>query len=539
MLKDWKVWLLAFLVLASLYLLFSSFMTKERGVVVVSISTESKCGDLKEGDIITEVSGFLIEDSTDFENAVERFKAGEYATLVVNGGPGGCVAIRDGDLGIKVKNAAKAGLRFGPEIGGLEVSVLKPEKNLTQAETEKTLEILRERAGIAGFPGVDVRSSDGKFEITSLPGEDLRPLLSKGKFEAKILEEIKIENASGKIPVGEMDYEFVVEGKSIRMDNSTYTINQTFELGNISFELLNITNSSVVLQALVFTNEDVKDVLLAYSFVTYNPSLGGYEFYLPLEISEEASERIQSVIKRMETRVIGGRVFLAGSLVFYLDGKSIGSSPIPFDWIGREINRIAVAGYRGNQNAALSDKLRIQLALQTENLPVELEIEEVRKEEVGHGSLILYSFLLLFFLLIAGTSGVSYKRYKSSRLSFYLFLLLSSQLIIIFGSIALVQRSFPYAWLIGVESLTGILSSIILASLHLFAQSERALRKREFSIFYKYKRIKLFPLTSILAFLIGFVLLFWLKGFALSLIIGSLLSLFPISFIYSEKLKSI
>ena len=198
-----------------------------------------------------------------------------------------------------------------------------------------------------------------------------------------------------------------------------------------------------------------------------------------------------------------------------------------------------MAGYRGNQNAALSDKLRIQLALQTENLPVELEIEEVRKEEVGYGSLILYSFLLLFFLLIAGTSGVSYKRYKSSRLSFYLFLLLSSQLIIIFGSIALVQRSFPYAWLIGVESLSGILASIILASLHLFAQSERALRKREFSIFYKYKRIKLFPLTSILAFLIGFVLLFWLKGFALSLIIGSLLSLFPISFIYSEKLKSI
>lgn len=531
--KNIRLMVLLVIILASVYLTIVPFLGKPKGVKVVSIDENASCGSLKEGDIITQLSFGVVENKEDFEKEVKNVKAGERVTLVVNGGPGGCVALRDGYLGINVSDLKKAGLKFSTEIAGGSITYLQPKKSVSSSELERIRDKLLERARISGFPEVRAEISAWQVKIYSLKDENINLLRIKGRFEAKILEKIDVENDSIKVFVGEKSYSIEVKNNSLILNGT----DNKFELDGISFEVKNITNSSVYLEAFFFGNEDVTSVFDNLAYTRYNPNAYAYEFYLPVEISEEASERFEKITKMLTSRVVSGQPVLNAPLVYYLDGEAINTLNIPFEMTTKKVKNIAILGFRNTYEEANNINLKLQEALKTGEIP-ELEIVKLEAFEGKYQNLFSYTIIgtLIGLAILSSSLALKTKKVKACLASF---LLSSSQILPILGAISIVQSRFEHGWIIDIPTVFGISLAVFLTFLKILILTEEKEKNKKISLCYKHEQIiGLNNLLTIVFTLISFVLLFTpFKGFGLSLIIASLISLFLIEPCYLKILS--
>jgi hypothetical protein len=369
-----------------------------------------------------------------------------------------------------------------------------------------------------------------------LKDEKLEPLLIKGEFEAKIIEEVKLKNNTGKIPVGSEDYTIILEDEKIKVNESYYKQNESFILNSIEFEVKNITNSSVYLEVLIFTEKDIKQVS-TYSFVKYEPSFRTYEFNIPIEISEEASERFSKVIDRMPTTAEAGTIVLNGRLIYYLDKKEMSNLAIPFSMVGRKITSISILGFRENEKAATLDKNKLEASIRTENLePVKLiKTEELKPtyEMFGVYSILAFASLEILF------ASLTFLRYKKSKLSALLPILLLVQTFLIFGTVAISQYFIENSWLINVSTILGILAIASLTAFQFVLVLEKRVKKKELSLSYKLKKIiSISTLLNIIVAILAFTLLFTqLKTFGLSSLFGFLFGFLLLVPIYDETAR--
>ncbi|MGC8812094.1 MAG: hypothetical protein ACP5O8_00705 [Candidatus Aenigmatarchaeota archaeon] len=526
MIKNIRFIVLLILLVASTYFLFSFFIFKPTGIIVVSLDENNKCQGIKEGSIITEMRGMRISSEEDFQDYVKNVKQGEYVSMVINNMPGGCIALNDSYLGITVRNVEKRGLKFGIDLAGGKISTFTSSQNL-----EKVKEILEKRIEVFKIPEATVSISDKTLKVITLKDEKLEPLLIEGNFETKIIEEVKLRNNTGKIPVGSEDYTITLEDGKIKVNESYYKQNETFILNSIEFEVKNITNSSVYIEALIFTKKDIKRV--TYSFVKFEPSVKTYEFNIPVEISEEASERFSKVIDRMPTTTEAGTIVLNGRLIYYLDGKEMSNLAIPFSMVGRKITSISILGFRDSGEAATLDKNKIEASIRTENLePVKLiKTEELRPRYEMFG---VYSSAALVFLEIL-FSITTFFRYRKGKLSALLIILSLVQVFLIFGSIGISQHFIENSWLIDTSTIIGTLTIASLTLLQFILVLEKRVRKKELSLNYKLKKIINFStLLNILVAISSFVLLFTFKTFGLSVFSGFLFGFLLLVPLYDE-----
>ena len=534
-----NVRLLIFLgiILISIYLAVAPFLGKPRGVRVISIDENASCGNLKEGDIITQLSFGVIENKEDFDKEVKNVKAGERVTLVVNGGPGGCIALRDGYLGINVTDLKKPGLKFSTEIAGGSITYLQPKISVSSSELEKIKDTLIKRAEISRIPEIRVKTFDGIIKLYSLENENINLLKIKGEFEARILEKIDIENDTAKVFVGKKSYSLKVKNESIVFDSKTYTIGDEFKLDNIRFEVENITNSSVYLEAFFFDNNDVVKVFSNLAYTRYNQRALAYEFYLPVEISENASERFEKITKMLTTRVVGGQPVLSAPLVYYLDGEMINSLNIPFEMTTKKVKNLAILGFRNTYEEANNINLKLQEALKTEKIP-ELFVIKTEKFKGKYQNLFPYTILGTIFILLIFSASLALKT-KKIKASLVAFLFSASQILPILGAISFVQSRFMYGWIIDIPTVFGMSFAVWLTFSKLFIQAIEKEKNKKISLRYKHRTIiGLNNFLTIVFVLISFVLLFSpFKGFGLSLIIALLLNLFLIEPSYLKILS--
>jgi hypothetical protein len=528
MIKNPRVLTLLILLAIFSYFLASFFLFRPTGVIVVSLDENNKCEGVSEGKIITEMRGMRISSEEDFQNYVKNVKQGEYVSMVINNMPGGCIALNDSYLGITVSNIERRGLKFGIDLVGGKTSTFTSSQDL-----KKVKEILEKRIEVFKIPEASVSISDKTIKLITLKEEKLEPLLIKGEFEAKIREEVKLKNNTGKIPVGSEDYTIVLEKGKVKVNESYYGENESFFLDSIEFEIKNITNSSVYLEALIFTEKDIKQIS-TYSFVKYEPSLRSYEFNIPVEISEEASQRFSKVIDRMPTTAEAGTIVLNGRLIYYLDKKEMSNLAIPFSMVGRKITSISILGFRENEKAATLDKNKIEASIKTEELePLNL----IKTEELKptYEMFWFYSTATLIFLEIFFTT-LTFLRYKKGKLSAFLLIFSLLQVFLIFGSIAISQYFVENSWLINLNTILGILVIVSLTSFQLILVLEKRIKKKEISLSYRLKKIiSIHTLFNIIVPILSFILLFTqLKTFGLSLFFGFLFSFIFLTPIYDE-----
>jgi hypothetical protein len=537
--KNFRVVLLLSLLIIFTCFLVSPYLFKKSGVVVTSVDKDSRCGSIKEGDVITNVLGSYIKNSEDFKAIEKTVKANEYATMIVNDGPGGCTAINDGYFGLVATDIPSKEIKFGIDIQGGVTSVLKPGKELNKTEIESVVQTLNKRISIYGLPEATATASDSLIKINSLSIEKISWLTANGKFEAKIMEEIKLEGNTGKIPVGDNTYSVELANDSLKVNGSFYRANDKFELENVEFNVKNITNSSAILEATVFENRDIVKVLSG-AFVSYNTNAQAYEFSIPVEISDEASNRFTKVIKRIPTTFVGQQqIILNGFLVYYLDGDFISRLSIPIELTRQKIKQISVVGFSTSMTDASDKKSKILGSIVSGILPTSLEIIRTEKYEPKLKVFSVEVFGSAVGLVVIFIVSVFYWRYRNLKFGIIVVALALLELVLVLGTIAITQQLIEANWTINLTTIVGFVVVLIISSIQMIMSSEQTLKKRNLLISYRYKKLVSASMVLNLAVLmLGSLFLFsaW-RFFGLTLLTGLVFDALLIKPIYKDFIK--
>jgi hypothetical protein len=538
LLKNFRITFLILLLIIFTYFLISPYILKKSGVVVTAVDKSSKCGNIREGDVITAVLASSIRNSEDFKAVEKAIKANEYATMVVNNGPGGCAAVRDGYSGLSIADMPSNELKFGIDIQGGVTTVLKPEKELNKTEIENIARILNKRIGVYGLPETTAGASNSLVKINSLSSEKINWLIAAGEFEAKILEDVKLQNDIGKIPVGDNSYSVELANDSLKINNSAYRINDEFELEDIKFKVRNVTNASAVVEATFFENKDIVKVLSGSS-VKYNADTQAYEFTIPVEISAEASNRFTKIVKRIQTTIAGKNIILNGFLVYYLDGNHISQLSIPIEFARQTVKQLSLIGFSTNMADASNTRLKILSAIESGVLSTNLEIVKTEKYEPKLRDFSIEIFGYALGLAVISVLSIFYWRYKNLSLSFLAIVLVLLGLALVLGAIATAQQLTGISWIVNLRTIAGFIAVLIISSVQIMISSERILKKKELSVSYKQRKlIKASAAFNWSVLIIGFLFLFTAWRFlGLTLLTGFVFNVLFTIPIYSNFIK--
>jgi hypothetical protein len=521
LLKNIRVVAVLLLALVFTYLLVSPYIFKKSGVVVSAVDKGNKCGSIGEGDVITNVLGSYVENSEDFRAVETGIKENEYVTMVINNGPGGCTAVRDGYLGLTVDDVPSNELRFGIDIGGGFTAVLEPEKELGKNEVGGVVQILRKRADVYNLPETTITASDTSIRINSLSTEKISWLIAAGKFETKILEEVKLQDSVGKIPVGDNSYSIELVNNSLRINGSLYGMGEEFELEDVKFSIKNMTGSNVAVEATVFENKDVVRVLQGGS-VSYNANARTYEFTVPIEISTEASGRFAKVVKKIPTTVTGENIILNGFLVYYLEGHQISRLNIPAEFARQVVKQISIVGFSTSMTEASNTRLKTLGAVESGVLPVGLKVVGMEKYEPRLKIFSMELFGSMLGLVVVSVISVFYWRYKNPSFGLFAVALVLLELALVLGTVAAAQQLAGAVWVINLTTIAGFTAVLIVSSIQMIVLSEQVLKKKDLSISHKYKKIiDVSAAANWAVFGVGFLILFstW-RFFGLTLLMG-------------------
>jgi hypothetical protein len=519
--------LVALLVLlaASIYIITSPYLLKRYGVVVSSLA-DSRC-TMKVGDVITAVSGHQIANKNDFYESVKRVKKGEYVAMVVNGGPGGCTALDDSQLGVEVIDIRSSQLMFGIDVQGGVVTLLKPE-----TDVHKTAAILSRRAEVYNIPEFRMSVNDSVIRATALSEDVILPLLEKGMVEARVAEDVEIDSGIGYLPLGDRVYTVELVDKNVRINGIVHRVNDSFRLEDVDFTVRNVTNTSVVVEAKIFNNDDITRTLSSGT-LQYSSDRRTYEFTIPVEISQEATDRFNKVLRNVPTYSAYGQTLVRGFLIYYIDEKPISQLSIPAEMTKQTIKQISIVGLSPSINEATATKLKVLAAVESGVLSTRVSIVgiEMYKPTMREFCISLASsFIVLYALATSICSSLRYKKLNAGLTALSLTLVVG---VIVLGVVALVQQSFG-AWVIDLQTVAGVMAFMSVSLVQLFLTSERLIRRKEFLISRKLSASKFIDFS---AAILSFVLLFTpFKFFGLTFLIGFVLEFILVRPIYTEKL---
>ncbi len=480
-----KIFLLAIVPILFLISLFP-FLTSKQNVVIVSVNN-NLCENVKVGGKISEVNGYIINSVKDFENALKGVKKGDYVTLVVNGGPGGCKAIEDADIGIKVKEEKGRKIVFGPEISGARVFFLTSENKTELAK------ILEKRIKYLALPYTYAEIKGNYVVLTSLPEVDLTDILFIGHFEGFVRQTLELENNSAKLRIGDKVHNIEIKNNKTYVDGKL--VKNNFEINGIKVKIKETSNTTITVEEVFLTNKDVKRVYTSYARIKYNSNIGKYEVTLPILISNSSSEKFSNIIKGLKTRYVNGLLIMEGNLVYSLDENEIGELILPFELYSKKIKIINIFATADSYEEIENIRNKLVLATSYGELP-NFEIEKETYQKPSNPN-ILYYFSIgmgIEVVLLALTFILVRERN---------FVLITLLLPLITWSIILFsQQIYPFSWVIDTWTLIGLSIGFFLPFF------EFTLKRKNFKV-WKFE-------ISVL--LLSIPIIFFYKGLGLSLL---------------------
>jgi len=526
--------LFVFIALSFWYIL-SPLIFQPSGVIVVSVEDSSKCTP-KSGDSITYIEGAIIKNSADFERLTAHVKKGDRVTMVVNNGPGGCTALADGDVGVKVKDALSAGIiKFGTDISGGDEVWLNV-VNASDSELTRVKDMLVKRAGnIKGSKiSIDVIGENIVVEASNL--DHINDLIIPGYVKGKIEWSIKLSNSTGELRVGKISYEVFSDGNKLTLINKSYSIGDSLSIENITFSIANVTNSSLEISSVIFENHDILKIFKDMSYTKYDSTSRSYYFYLPVEISSAAGERFNKIASGLPTVFIGQNRVLDGMLVFSIDNKELSRLTIPINLVGENITSLSIVGRGEKIDSVNSDKALVEMALDGGRIEDAISIFKIEKFEGEFEWLVFYAMLSILalvgvFFAIAIVVLKNVKIVTRLKVGIYGVLFLLVEVVCLFGGAALSQTVFSPGWILDIPSITGILLMLSISSAQMLYLTRKSSQKNKTGKIYNY-----LVLALVLA---GFVLMFTqLSGAGIALVSGLLFGILITKPLYKKILSA-
>ena len=361
MLKYWRILIL-------LVTLFGAVMAigygpPKKGVEIMYVSSDSPAsGILSQGMIITSVNAQPVNNIDEF-NALTRDLRDSVDIMTTQGEYN--LDLNGTRLGIDVIDVQKLNLEFGLDLRGGTRITLTPKENATKDTVDEVVATLQTRANVYGLREIrfySVRGVDGKYyvqiEAAGVGREVVENLLSKqGKFEAKVYKPVQITNGTGTLQLGDMLYDVTAFDDSVRIDNQTLETNGTFTLDDIDFEVMNVTNSKVILLAKVYDGSDIELIKTDPQHSGIFPRGGVFQFYFVVLVSETGAKRFADVTTGIPSFVDlnTGERYLDSRILLYLDGQVVSDLQIGADDQDMRHQRHAQHSQPGRRGAQQGD----------------------------------------------------------------------------------------------------------------------------------------------------------------------------------------
>lgn len=399
-----------------------------------------------------------------------------------------------------------SGLRFERTIGGGVEIVLDPERELSDSELQESIETIQSRISILGISDGVVETREGKIAVLSSPNKDIDLITMGGSIEGVIKQGIEVNNGSGEVKIGNSRYPIEVSGDTIVVNGSEVEVGGEFYLEDVKLTFVNGTNTSIILDSVIFDNSDILGKVEGAGGISFETSVDQYISRTYFYIDDDSGERFEKVSNGLSTIVLGESTTLNGVWEFYVDGIKINDIAIPVsvEQAGKKIETAFIIGFGDSANDAATKGDIVEVALAGQ-LPVDFNIEEIGTTEPTNGWL-LWSVPIVVVILSL-LSLIIFR--KSSKVCMTITSMVVLESIYLFGIFALIQQFTP--WVIDSYSLVGVCAFLIINALDLNIVAGGS------------RRSSLVRKLWMVVFLVGFATLFTsFRGLGISITFGVL-----------------
>ena len=533
--KDIRFLVLVILVAFSLYLIVVPELFSRPGVFVVRIDPNAKCTNINQNSIITQVSIVSVKSLSDFGLATSKIKEGEFVSVIANGIPANCYAIKDGYLGFVVDELKKSNLIFGIDIEGGSRVLLKPKGNFTKEILDETVGTLNIRINLYGLRDIRISpigSNIIQVEMGGVTTEEITNFLSKqGKFEGKLKQTIALKGGQGEMPFEDRTLTIQKLDGQVEFDNKIYGTNSSFSIEDVEFKISNVTNETIVVFNTIFTGKDIVAVFNDPQNSFINPVQGGYEFVFAVQVSQEGANRFAKLTRNQPTRLLGVERYLEPKLVLFLDNEPVTELNIVASLAGHALTKPSIQGFRESREGALDERLRLQSILKSGSLPVELEIIKTDVVTQTAGKNLLNSTLYVALGAALAVSIVIFFRYRDFKIALPMILISFSEILIILGLAAFTQvLSKGGGWVIDIPAIAGLIAIIGTGVNQLIIITDQMVQEREINVRSRHKIAMTIIFNSAYIVIAAMLPLMiagvgTLRGFAITTIIGVLIAI--------------
>ncbi|MBD3312204.1 hypothetical protein GF352_01985 [archaeon] len=433
--KEWKLWLLALLIIYSLIIIHPFSPTS--GVLIEGVRSpapkELEVGSVITGITISSLNGskralFRVNNLTEYNQALTNLGLNDtvrvkYRSEVIpyNYETREAIAFRpverdnETSIGLIVGEVPGSNLNFGLEIIGGTKVLLTPNRTLTSDESENLVEVLKQRLNLFGLKEVPVNF------VTDLTGNQYVRIEFAGASE----DDVKLL----------LEKEGAFEG---RVGNQT-----VFRGDEIVDVCISGVQCTMRVEPVYAGTGDSKSVL--------------YRFQFQIDLSQEAAERFANVTNNLSVGECNPQgCYLEEKLDLYLDNELIqdGSLALPESIKGEVMTSATITGTRYTMKEAQDEMRRLQAILQSRSLPVSLEIVSVETLSPSIGEEFaanLFTVMLLAVLVVALIIGI---RYRSLKVSLPIILIIIVEIISTLGITALIGITLD------LSAIAGLIASI-------------------------------------------------------------------------------
>lgn len=395
-------------------------------------------------------------------------------------------------LGIEVYEAPTSNLKKGLDLQGGTRVLLQPESAVSQDDISLIIQNLQQRLNVYGLSDLvitEAKDLDGNqyilVEIAGVTKDEIQQLIaSQGKFEAKI-------------------------------GNDT-----VFHGGNdIAYVCRSAECSFVVDPRKPCTGSLSSGYMCSFSF--------------SITLSQEAAERQAGLTADIPLSTEGD--YLAEELDLYLDDELVDTLKIGSDLKGRAVTDIAISGpgigatyQEAVQDSALNMK-KLQTILITGSLPVKLHVVKVDTISPVVGEEFIKNIMLVMVYAVVAVGIVLGIRYRHAAIITLIMFTMIAEVIIILGVASFI------GWNLDLVSIAGILVAVGTGVDHQIVITDEVYgrKRKELLLSWKEKLKRAFVIIMAAYFttVVAMLPLFWagagaLKGFALTSILGVTIGVF-------------
>lgn len=409
--KEWKIVLMIIALIYSLTALNLNF--DAQGVIITSVESPAT-NYLQSGQIIVELNGYNVNNVSEWDYAVSTIEPGDTINIVfsennqrVNAYP--FIATESENetvIGVSVAEVPFSDLEFGLDLSGGTRVILVPEEEVTSEELTNIVGVLEQRLNIYGFKEIPINV------LSDFSGNNYIKIELPSSVSVTEIEDL-------------MEHEGVFEA---RIGNET-----------------------------VFTGDDVLSVCITGvdCYARVEPTSGGFVFKFQIDISEQGANNFANVTNNL-TQLTGTPCYLSEEISFYLDNEELEGSnlKISCDLQGVAERSPVISGGSETQDEAFDDMKKLRSMLQTENMPVGMDIESVEIVSSVLGQEFLQNIFIVFLLAIVGVDIVIAIRYKTWKIAIPIIIVTLSEIVITLGV------ATQLGWTFDLSAIAGLIASV-------------------------------------------------------------------------------